>query len=343
MPRGGALLAGLLLLLAACGGGSQPNALVPAAAPATPDLAPATVRLGHVASTAYAPLYLALDRGYFDRLNLKVQLVAIRAGQDPIDLVARGDVDAVVTDLSAGMFNGLARGLRFKVVGSMAAVPGGGSEPLVLEVAKPLVDSGRVKALADLKGRKIAIAGGSGNGGGYLADLALEKAGVGLESLTVVDLAAADMETAIASTGIDAALVPAPYTTAIEEHQVAAPMGAPPAGATWSGVLFGTKVGTSAGQRLFMALLLAVRDLQGPARTSDVTLATLAKYTGMTADVLKSVPPFDWDPALKPNAAELAAIQATYRKLGLLQYANDLRAAQYVNASYSKQAATFVH
>ncbi|HXM59000.1 MAG TPA: ABC transporter substrate-binding protein [Candidatus Dormibacteraeota bacterium] len=338
--RGGGLLACLVLLVVACSGTPTRIGSLPTA---TPDRTPVTVRVGHVASPLWAPLYVALDRGYFDKQNVTVQLQAIRTGQDPIDLVSRDQVDAVVTDFGSDMFDGLARGDKFKVTGSMAMLPADGTTPLVLEVARPLTQSGKVKTAADLKGRKIAIAGGAGSGSGYLADLVLKKAGIGLKDLTVVDLAAPDMETAIASTGIDVALVPAPYTTSIEQKNVAGPMGAPPPGSTWSGVLFGSRLSGSAGQRFLMALAQGARDLQGPARTADDTVAILSKYTGRPASELKSVPPFDWRPNLEPDVRSLDAMQATYRELGLLHYERDLPDSRYVDASYSKFAASAVH
>jgi NitT/TauT family transport system substrate-binding protein len=328
-----------LLALAACGV-STPERI--AAPTATPDLTPVTVKVGHVASTQWAPLYVAIERGYFQRLNVNVQLQAIRLGQDPVDLVSRGQVDVTLTDFSARMFNGLGAGLEVKIVGSMAAIPGAGAPPVQLEVAKPLLDHGQVKTLADLKGRKIAVAGGAGSGSGYLAGLALQAAGVGLRDMTVIDLAATDMEEAFKIGSIDAALAPAPYSTSMEQHGVALPKAAPPSGTTWSGVLFGAKLGGSAGLRFFQALVRAARDLVGSDRSSDDTLAILSKYTGAGADVLKTVPPFDWDAALKPDPAALAGLQASYREVGLLKYGADLPASRIVDTTYSKRAASAI-
>jgi NitT/TauT family transport system substrate-binding protein len=328
-----------LLALAACGV-STPERI--AAPTATPDLTPVTVKVGHVASTQWAPLYVAIERGYFQRLNVNVQLQAIRLGQDPVDLVSRGQVDVALTDFSAGMFNGLGGGLRVKIVGSMAAIPAAGASPVQLEVAKPLLDQGRVRTLADLRGRKIAVAGGARSGSGYLTGLALQAAGVGLKDMTVIDLAATDMEEAFKIGSIDAALAPAPYSTSMEQHGVAAPKAAPPPGATWSGVLFGAALGGAAGLRFFQALVRGARDLAGPDRTSDDTLAILSKYTGAGTDVLKTVPPFDWDAALKPDPAALAGLQASYREMGLLKYGADLPAARIVDTTYSKRAASAV-
>jgi NitT/TauT family transport system substrate-binding protein len=326
-----------LLMLAGCGG-STPERI--AAPTATPDLRPVTVKVGHVASAQWAPLYVAIERGYFRRLNVDVQLRPVRLGQDPVDLVSRGQVDVTLTDFSAGMFNGLAGGMKCKIVGSMAAIPAAGVPPIQLEVAKPLLDQGKVKTLADLRGRKIAVAGGAGSGSGYLAGLALQGSGVGLEDMTVIDLAATDMEEAFKIGSIDAALAPAPYSTSMEQHGVAAPRAAPSPGATWSGVLFGASLGSSAGLRFFQALVRGARDLAGPDRTSDDTLAILSKYTGVGPDVLKTVPPYDWDAALKPDPTALAGLQASYRDAGLLKYGANLPASRIVDTTYSKRAAS---
>jgi NitT/TauT family transport system substrate-binding protein len=329
------LVAGLLALTA-CGIGPTPQ---PGRPTPTPDLTPVTVRVGHVASTEWAPLYLALDRGYFAQLGVKVELVAIRLGQDPVDLVGRDQVDAVVTDFGAGVFNGLARGLPFRIVGSLPEFPATGA-PLVLEVAKPLLDSGKVRSIGDLRGRNIAIDGGTGSGSGYLADLVLQKGGIGLKDLSpTIDLGRGSMETGIASGGVDTALVPQPYAARIEQAGLAAPIGTPPAGATWSGLLLNDKLSGWAAQRFVDALARAARDLDGPAGTSDATLAIVARYTGVSVDVLRTLPPYAWDPALRPAPAALAGLQETYRSLGLLQYGADLAPARISDSSYARQAA----
>jgi NitT/TauT family transport system substrate-binding protein len=341
--RGGApagILVAFVLAVAACGGSAPERVAGPTP---TPDLTPVTVKVGHVASTQWAPLYVAIERGYFQRLNVNVQLQSFRLGQDPVDLVSRGQVDVALTDFSAGMFNGLGAGLKFKVVGSMAAIPAKGAAPIQLEVARTLLDRGTVRTLADLKGRKIAIAGGAGSGGGYLAGLALQPAGVRLRDMTVIDLAATDMEEAFKIGSIDAALSPAPYWTSMEQHGVAAGKAAPPAGTTWSGVLYGARLTGSAGLRFFQALVRGARDLVGPDRTSDDTLGIVSRYTGTPAGVLKTVPPYDWDDALEPDTTALAGLQASYRALGLLEYGADLPPSRIVDATYSKRAAPAVH
>src|SRR5262249_30262966 len=141
----------VLVVLGACSGAGSPGRSAPSGstAPLAEDTTPVTVRVGHVAAPAYAPLYVALGRGYFDRLHVKVDLIPVRGGQDPIDLVSRGELDALVNDLSAPMFNALARGQKFRVAGSMAVIPADGI-PLSLVVSRKLLDAGKVRTLADL-------------------------------------------------------------------------------------------------------------------------------------------------------------------------------------------------
>ena len=337
--RAGAVLAAALLALTACSVGPGPR---PAGPTPTPDLTPVAVRVGHVASTEWAPLYVALDRGYFSDLNVKVELVAIRLGQRAVDLVERDQVDAVVTDFGADVFNELARGQRFRIVGSMPTFPATGA-PFVLEVAKPLLDSGKVRTIADLKGRNIAIDGGTGSGSGYLVDLALQRGGVRLKDLSpTIDLAAGSMGIGIATGGVNTALMPQPYAASAEQAGLAAPIGTPPPGATWAGLLLNAKLSGWAAQRFVDALARAARDLDGPDGTSDATLAILARYTGLSLDVLRTLPPYTWDRALRPDAAALAGLQATYRSLGLLQYSIDLAPSRISDGSYARQAAAAV-
>ncbi len=332
-----------LVALTACSPVPPPGPAGPAPrSTPTPDLTPATVRVGHVPSTQWAPLYMALDRGYFDELNVKVQLQAIRLGQDPGGMVARGEVDAVVTDLSARVFNELASGSSFRIVGSMAAFPADGSAPVGLEVSKELLDDGKVKTLADLKGRNVAIQDGAGSGSGHLVDLMLRKAGISLKDMTVVNLAVSSMAIGFEIHSLDSALVPAYYATGIEQQGLASLLATPPPGTTWSGLLFNSKFTGWTAQRFFDALVRAARDLADTPRASADTLSILTKYTGLSGDVLGSVPQYAWNRALRPDVAAIAGLQSTYRDEGLLGYGADLPAASVIDGSYSRAAPTMV-
>ncbi|MGW5121800.1 ABC transporter substrate-binding protein, partial [Streptomyces noursei] len=68
-----ALLPVLALAATACAGGGSPSEKPGEVT---------TVRVAHVPSTLFAPLYLADAKGYFKEQGLQVELTKVQAGQD---------------------------------------------------------------------------------------------------------------------------------------------------------------------------------------------------------------------------------------------------------------------
>ena len=175
-------LPALALLLAACGPttpsapakptavASAPTAVAKPAATAAPaptaPPAPETVRVAHVPSTLFGPLYVAIEKGYFQEQAIGPQLEVVTAGQDAMALAAQGQLDVVVGGFAASTFNAIDRGLEIRAVGSMGAQPQSGF-PSALMVRDDLLSSRQVQTLADLRGRKVALAGGAGSTGSY--------------------------------------------------------------------------------------------------------------------------------------------------------------------------------
>src|SRR5690625_4336893 len=120
-----------------------------------------TVRVGHLSSSLFTPLYVAEAMDYFAEEGITIELVPIQSGQDGIPMLSNDQLDVMVAGFSAGMFNALSEGLEFKIVGSMGISPGDpDASPTALEVRQELIDDGTVTSVADLAGRKIAVAGG---------------------------------------------------------------------------------------------------------------------------------------------------------------------------------------
>ncbi|RLV10328.1 nitrate ABC transporter substrate-binding protein [Streptomyces griseocarneus] len=296
-------------LLVACDGGSGRDTA-----------APETVRVAHMPSTIFAPLYLADAKGYFAEEGIKIDLQKVKSGQDAMPLAASGKLDAVVAGFSAGLFNAFSKGLEVKVAASMGASTGRTPSPTALEVSRRLLDSEEVKRPEDLRGRRIAVAGGPGAAGGYQLAATLRASGLTLEDVKVVNLPVADMKAALADGGIDAALAPAPFTTAMEQSGVAGPVAVPPKGTSATGVIFGSAFADKPVAGKFLtALRKATADLQGEGATSDETLRVLAEATGQKPDVLRRTPPYQWDPRLAPDVEQLERMQDVYRDTGLLK------------------------
>ncbi|MGP3691499.1 ABC transporter substrate-binding protein [Streptomyces sp. IBSNAI002] len=287
---------------------------------AGPGSGPVRVKVAHVPSTLFAPLYVADAKGYFKEEGIEVELSQVKTGQDAVPLAASGKVDAVAAGFSAGLFNGMAKGLDVKVAASMGVSTGATPSPTTLEVRGALAESGEVTRPEDLRGRKVAVAGGAGAAGGYQLDATLHQAGLSVKDVTVVNVAFPDMKTALASGGADAAMVPAPFSTAMEQDGTARQLAVPPRGTTASGLVFGGAFDGKPAARAFLtALRKAAADLQGAGAGSEEHLDILAKATGQKVDVLRATPAYGWDPALAPDRDQLAAQQRTYHGAGLME------------------------
>jgi len=158
-----AMLLAALLLLAGCGGNDSSSK---DDGGGKAEAGPTTIKVAHLPSALFTPLYVADAKGYFKDEGLTIELEAIKSGQDGVPLLASGKLDVMVAGFSAGMFNALNSGLEFKVVGSMGISTGDPeNSPTALEVSK----ASGITDIKDLKGKKVAAAGGSGATGGFLA------------------------------------------------------------------------------------------------------------------------------------------------------------------------------
>jgi NitT/TauT family transport system substrate-binding protein len=323
------------LSLAACGGEASTQ---PETENAGGELA--SVRVAHVPSTLFAPLYVADAKGYFADEGVEIELQNIQAGQDAVPLAANGQVDVVVAGFSAGLFNAVDAGLDIKVVGSMGLSTGDpDASPTALEVSKELFDSGEIETVADLEGRRIAISGGPGAAGGYQLGVILAEAGLTLNDIEPVNLSFPDMAAAIENGSVAAALPPAPFTTAMEQSGVAVPLAVPPQGTVATGVIYGGEfLESAAAQPFFTALVRAAEDLQGDGAKTEEHLNILAEATGQDLEVLQEVPFYFWLPDLAPLPEQLEAQERIYLEAGLLDVDEVIPADEFVVPTFADTA-----
>ena len=104
-----------------------------------------TVLLDWFVNPDHAPLYVALERGYFTEAGLDVELIAPADPNDPPKLVAAGKGDIAVS-YQPQLHLQTAEGLPLVRIGTLVATP--------LNSLVVLADS-PYKAIADLKGKRI--------------------------------------------------------------------------------------------------------------------------------------------------------------------------------------------
>lgn len=217
-----------------------------------------------------------MDRGYFREEGIEVELTVVGAGQDAMAFVSTGQLDAAVVGLGSSTFNAVKRGLDIRIVSSMGLTPEKG-DPSAMMVRVDLLSSGEVNKASDLKGRKIAVSGGLGSGGSYLLATLLQPANLSLKDVELVNLKFAEQAVAFQNKAIDAAIVPAPYTTEIAKGGWAQ---IPDFGhiAPWVGTaatVYGpnlTKTHPELGQKMMVALLKGAHDASRANYYSDGVL-----------------------------------------------------------------------
>jgi len=135
-----------------------------------------TVMLDWFVNPDHAPLFVALEKGYFADAGLDVELIAPADPNDPPKLVAAGKADLAVS-YQPQLHVQVAAGLPLMRVGTLVATP---LNALVV------AGDGPVQSIADLKGAKIGFSVGGFEDALLRAMLA--TAGLSLDDITLVNV-----------------------------------------------------------------------------------------------------------------------------------------------------------
>ncbi|GEM_PF-418066 len=183
---------------------------------------PATLRLGHVPLVSSGPIFLAAARGYFDKVNLKIEQHLYTDGALAIPALVAGELDISATTCNAGLFNAIGKGAPYKLFADRGQEkPGSGTMSIV--VSKAFVEKGvtGLDKFAPLKGKRLAIQA-PGSIDQYLLGKALQK--VGIDAPTGVQWQSGikypDMVKLMGADRIDAAEIPVPLSYLAEKENV---------------------------------------------------------------------------------------------------------------------------
>ena len=173
------------------------------------DLIP--VKVGTANSATDIGVYVAEKKGYFRDEGLDVSFISFDSAAKMIAPFASGDLDVGGGGTSAGLYNAVARGINIKIVADKNhTAPGQGIQPLL--VRKDLIDSGRFRTLADLKGLKISTAA-PGSAASTTLDRALTMAGLKLADVEQTYMGFPQQAVALANKALDAAFTAEPSAT----------------------------------------------------------------------------------------------------------------------------------
>ncbi|AGB22260.1 ABC transporter, substrate-binding protein, aliphatic sulfonates family [Mycobacterium sp. JS623] len=197
-----ALVAAASLALAACGSADSPK-------PDTPvDLGSVTLKIGDQKGVALEPLMRAA--GELDNLPYKIDFSNFTSGPTVVEAASAGGIDLGQVGNTPPIF-GLAAKANIKIVGALSATAKGDA----ILVGK---DS-TLTSVADLKGKRVAVAKGTSANANLL--LNLKRAGLTMSDIAPVYLQPGDGYSALTRGDVQAWATWDPYT-AIAEQEVGA-------------------------------------------------------------------------------------------------------------------------
>jgi NitT/TauT family transport system substrate-binding protein len=204
---------------AAPGGSTAGGGAASAPAAVAPLAPPVALQVGSTLTLGDSPLFVAMEKGYFEAEGLAVEIVPFDSGANMIPPLAAGQLDAGVGATSAGLFNAMARDVGLVIVSGAGQFTAGHGSSVVM-ARKDLVDSGQIRDYADLRGRTIATSG-EGNVTTVAIGKALERGGLTRDDASVTSMGFADMLSAFAGRSLDAGFVAEPFVTNAVERDLA--------------------------------------------------------------------------------------------------------------------------
>ena len=135
-----------------------------------------TVLLDWFTNPDHAPLYVALEKGYFAQAGLDVELIAPADPNDPPKLVAAGQADVAIS-YQPQLHVQVAQGLPLVRIGTLVATP--------LNCLAVLAD-GPIRSIADLEGRKVGFSVGGFEDA--LLRVMLERHGLTLDDVELINV-----------------------------------------------------------------------------------------------------------------------------------------------------------
>jgi NitT/TauT family transport system substrate-binding protein len=268
---------------------------------AVPVAAQDKVKVGALKLTSSSPLFLGVEKGFFKEFGVEPELVYFQAAAPIATALAAGQLDVGATGLTAALYNIVLGGEKMWIVADKGREwPGYPLNAVVVQ--KELADSGAVKTLADLRGKRIGITQLGSTFHYHLGNM-LEKYGLTLADVKIVPLQAmpAAME-ALKGKQVEAIMLPQPFPGTAESQGFGKIL-------VWGGDIFPWQIaamfyskkfaadrtratnfmkGYVKASRYYHDAVLVQKDGRiAPGANYDEVVTITAKYTGASPAVIK--------------------------------------------------------
>lgn len=308
----------------------------PSTAPAPAAAAELTpISVGVVPVSIFAPVFVALEKGYYAAQGLDVTLEGLPGGADLIALTASDQFQISAAGAGPAFWNAVALGLPIAVIapghqeGNPVATP--------LMISRAACEAGTIVRVADLRGKRVSVnARGATE---YWLNAALGTGGLTITDVTVETIPFAEAVLALEAGAIDAAMIGEPLATKAVQDGIAVPLTEdfPIDNVLPTVIIANTDFAAENPEAVtgfIVAYLKASRDLAGSGWADPENLAIVETYTRVPAGLAAAAIPPVYLLNGEVDPAALGLLQAFFRGQGQLEYADDIDPATVVNMSF---------
>ncbi len=158
-------------------------------------------------------IFYAIDKGYLQAEGIEANLLSFDTGAKMVPALATGELDIGTIPGSAGNYNAAARNINNRIVADRSqTAPDDMYQTLMIR--KDLMESGRFKTYADLKGLKIAVAA-PGISILSIVNEAARKAGIPYDDIEKIFIPLPQQTAAFRNKAIDGSIMIEPFATMI--------------------------------------------------------------------------------------------------------------------------------
>lgn len=199
----------LAVVLAGCGKKEEVQPM-PSPGGQEKEAAPVSVSIGLLKLTSSAPLFIAVEKGFFKEENIDASLKWFDAAQPIAVATASGSVDIGATGITASLYNMIAGGQKLTIVADKGREEKGYSSSALL-----VSSDSPIASIADLKGKKVGITQ-TGSTYHYMIGRMLENHGLTLEDIELTPLnSIKGLMDSLKSKQVDAVLLNEPNISAV--------------------------------------------------------------------------------------------------------------------------------
>ena len=170
-----------------------------------------TVRVGMVRALSSTATMIAIEKGYFKDLGIRVAVEDIDSSIDALALVAQDRLQVVEGGISAAYFNAIEKNLPVTIAIDRVSSPL--NQRLI--VRADLKD--KIKSIGDLKGRPLA-SNSRGSITNYEIGKVFEKAGFAYRDADIKFIPFTQMSVAFANKAVDAAFMIQPFASQVVDQ-----------------------------------------------------------------------------------------------------------------------------